>query len=133
MRNLSQIRREVQALQRQLARELAVFRLRRAAEEVSNDYACAVADREDPPQPQEVIRKIADRGFFLNTWLDLHHYLKRVRERGDVPEPRRIVLALLPWAWQSKYENLLTGELPEPEREPWPGLFSLWSRSFCTG
>ncbi|MDE2940311.1 MAG: hypothetical protein OXR67_15555 [Chloroflexota bacterium] len=65
----------------------------------------------------------------LTTWMHLHNYLDKVREQGDIPEPRRMLLALLPWAWESKYDNLLMRELPAPE--PRPDLSLLWARWFA--
>ena len=129
MRTLSEIRREIRALQRKYHREISLYRMRRVTEEVHHDYARAVADQEDPPKPLEVIRRIADKGFRLTTWMHLHNYLDKVREQGDIPEPRRMLLALLPWAWESKYDHLLMRELPPPK--PKPGLSLLWARWFA--
>ncbi len=129
MRTLSEIRREIRALQRKYHRQLTIYRMRRVTEEVHHDYARAVADQQDPPKPLEVIRKIADQGFHLTTWMHLHNYLDKVREQGDIPEPRRMLLALLPWAWESKYDHLLMRELPAPK--PKPDLSLLWARWFA--
>ena len=129
MRTLSEIRREIRALQRKYHRQLTIYRMRRVTEEVHHDYARAVADQQEPPKPLEVIRKIADQGFHLTTWMHLHNYLDKVREKGDIPEPRRMLLALLPWAWESKYDHLLMRELPAPK--PKPDLSLLWARWFA--
>ena len=129
MRTLSEIRREIRALQRKYHRELTIYRMRRVTEEVHHDYARAVADQQEPPKPLEVIRRIADKGFRLTTWLHLHNYLDKVREQGDIPEPRRMLLALLPWAWETKYDHLLMRELPPPK--PKPDLSLLWARWFA--
>ena len=129
MRTLSEIRREIRALQRKYHRQLTIYRMRRVTEEVHHDYARAVGDQQDPPKPLEVIRRIADQGFHLTTWMHLHNYLDKVREKGDIPEPRRMLLALLPWAWESKYDHLLLRELPAPK--PKPDLSLLWARWFA--
>ena len=129
MRTLSEIRREIRALQRKYHRELTIYRMRRVSEEVHHDYARAVADRQDPPKPLEIIRRIADRGFRLTTWIHLHNYLDKVRETGDIPEPRRMLLALLPWAWETKFDHLLMRELPPSRQEP--DLTLLWARWFA--
>ncbi len=129
MRTLSEIRREIRALQRKYHRQLTIYRMRRVTEQVHHDYARAVADQQEPPKPLEVIRKIADQGFHLTTWMHLHNYLDKVREQGDIPEPRRMLLALLPWAWESKYDRLLMRELPAPK--PKPDLSLLWARWFA--
>ncbi len=130
MLTLSQIRREIRALQRKYHRELSIYRMRRITEEVHYDYARAVADRQEPPKPQQIIRRIADQGFRLTTWMNLLKYLERVREAGDIPDPRNMVTNLLPWVWQSKYDRLLSQELPPPE--PRPDLGLLWARRFAT-
>ena len=130
MRTLSEIRKEIRSLQRKYHRELAIYRMRRVTEQVHHDYARAVADRQEPPKPLEIVRKIADRGFRLTTWMHLHNYLDKVREAGDIPEPRRMLLALFPWAWETKYDNLLMRELPAPE--PKPDLPELRARWFAT-
>ena len=52
MTTLSQLRRRVDALKRKYARELAVVRLRRQAEEFSHRWARDVADRKPAPQSQ---------------------------------------------------------------------------------
>ena len=129
MRTLSEIRREIRALQRKYHRQLTIYRMRRVTEQVHHDYARAVADQQDPPKPLEVIRRIADQGFHLTTWMHLHNYLDKVREKGDIPEPRRMLLALLPWAWESKYDHLLLRDLPAPK--PKPDLSQLWARWFA--
>ena len=115
MRTLSELRRELQALRRKYHKEIAIYRMRRVTEEIHHDYARAVTDRQNPPKPLEVIRRIADRGFRLTTWMHLMNYLEKVREAGDIPELRRMLLALLPWAWRSRYDRLLMRELPAPE------------------
>ena len=130
MLTLSKIRREIRALQRKYHRELAIYRMRRITEEVHYDYARAVADRREPPKPQQIIRRIADQGFRLPTWMQLLKYLERVREAGDIPDPRNMLTNLLPWVWESKYDCLLVGELPAPEPKPDLGL--LWARWFAT-
>ena len=129
MMTLSQIREEVNALKRKYAKEIAIYKMRRVSEEIYNDYARAVGDRQDPPKPLEIISRISKKGFRLKTWIHLHNYLEKVREEGDIPEPRRIVLALLPWAWHSKYDHHLTRELPAPNPKPDLGL--LWAQWFA--
>ncbi len=130
MRTLSEIRREIRALQRKYHRELAIYRMRRVTEQVHHDYARAVADRQEPPKPLEVIRRIADRGFRLTTWMNLLKYLERVREAGEIPDPRNMLSNLLPWTWETRYDHLLRRELPAPEPQPDPSL--LWARRFAT-
>ena len=59
---LSEIRRRVNALKRRFARELAIIKLRRIAEAVADDW-----DPDEPPEPHDVIQRIAKAGFRLPT------------------------------------------------------------------
>ena len=106
---ISQLRRRVNALNRRFAPELAIIKLRRIAESVADDW-----DPSEPPEPADVIRRIADAGFRLPTFVRLSRYLKDTRRQGDVPEPESIVLDLLPWAWKDRYRAFLRWDLPAP-------------------
>ena len=103
---ISQLRRRIDALKRKLAPELAVINLRRIAESVADDWTPS-----DPPEPTHVIRRVADAGFRLPTFLSLHRYIEDTRRKGDTPDPVSIVVRLLPWAWEDRYRALLDCEL----------------------
>ena len=108
---LSQIRRRVNALKRKFARELAIIKLRRIAEAVSDDW-----DLHQPPEPAEVIERVAKAGFRLPTFIRLRRYLDDTIRQGDVPESEAMVLDLLPWASQDRYRAFLRWDLPAPAR-----------------
>ena len=104
---LSQIRRRVNALKRKFVLELAIIRLRCIAEAVADDW-----DPDEPPEPHDVIQRVAKAGFRLTTFMRLQHYLKDTRSQGDVPEPREIVVSLLPWASRDRYRGFFNRDLP---------------------
>ncbi len=106
---ISQLRRRIDALKRKFARELAIIKLRRIAEAITDDWT-----PDEPPEPSDVIRRIADAGFRLPTFANLHRRLDDARRKGEVPVPNAIVLNLLPWAWNDRYRDLLRWELPSP-------------------
>ena len=108
---LSQIRRRIDALKRRFARELAIIKLRRISEAVSDDW-----DPSQPPEPADVIGRFAAVGYRLPTYTDLARYLKDTQRQGNVPDPCDIVLNLLPWAGNDRYRELLRWELPAPAR-----------------
>ena len=123
---LGQIRSQIEALQRKYAKELAIVRLQ--AEQVCHQWARAIGDQQEPPQPHAVVGKMA-AGLFLSTYITLRHYVKRIREEGKLPEPRQIVLNLFPWAGEDRYINYLTCDLPAPAWKP-----SLkWNKWNCPG
>ena len=104
---VSQLRRRINALKRRFAPELAILKLRRIAESVSDEW-----DPSQPPEPGQVIERIANAGFRLPTFGNLSRYLKDIRLRGDVPMPASIVLELLPWAWKDRYLDFFSWDLP---------------------
>ncbi len=108
---ISQIRRRIDALKRKFVPELAIIRLRRIAEAVAHGW-----DPDHPPEPADVIQRIAKAGFCLSTFTNLSRYLKDIRLQSDVPIPESIVLNLLPWASADRYSDLLRWELPVPTR-----------------
>ncbi len=108
---LSQIRRRVNALKRKFAPELAILKLRHIAEAVADDW-----DLDEPLEPHDVIQRVAKAGFRLSTFMRLQHYLKDTQSQGEVPEPRRIVISLLPWASKDCYRGFFNRELPAPAR-----------------
>ena len=109
---LSQIRNRINALCRKYARQLAVYRLRPLAEEISGQWAVDVASRKPSPDPRTLVRRIANLGFRFSTFGRLHQYLELCRNRGKIPEPCQIVLALLPCAGTGAYlHNLFRWDL----------------------
>ena len=109
---LAQIRNQVHQLQRKFANELLVFRLRQIAEEIADDWAIATAENEELPQPHQVVRRVASHGHLLSTYTNLGKYVQRCLDQGKCLIPQQMVLALLPWAWNHRYDDILYGEFP---------------------
>ena len=86
---------------------MTVSQIRRLANAVADDW-----DPTDPPEPPHVIKRVADAGFRLATFMRLHRYLEDTRRKGEVPYPNAIVLSLLPWAGDDRYLELLSWDLP---------------------
>ncbi len=106
---ISQIRRRIDALKHKFAPELAILKLRRIADAVSDEW-----DPSEPPRPADVIGRIADAGFRLPRFMWLRRYLDDIQRQEDVPEPESIVLKLLPWADHKHYRAFLLRDLPAP-------------------
>ena len=71
---LSEIRRRIDALKRQFARELAIIKLRRIAEAVADDWTPS-----EPLEPSAVIQRIARAGIRLPTFIRLRRCLEDAR------------------------------------------------------
>ena len=88
----------VRALQRILAPELAVVRLRRLSEEFCIESSVDQANGEPPAQPQSFIQRVASAGFRLPSFMAVHKYLERCRDRNDLPDREDLLHALIPWS-----------------------------------
>ena len=116
MPTLSQLRRRVDALQRKYARELAVVRLRRLAEEHSLQWTYATCQGQPLPQPQPFTRRIAKSGYRLKTFVALDNYLERCQEQGTIPDCLGIISSLLPKIPYDRLPEMLRRDVPA--REP---------------
>ena len=122
MLTLSQLRRRVNALRRKYARDLAVVRLRPLAEEFSQQWAVSLSQRRPAPQPQPFIRRIAQSGFRLNTFMALHKYLERCRRETTILDSLGIISSLLPQVPFDRLRDLLRWDTPAPATMPFPTL-----------
>ena len=116
MPKLSQLRRSIDALKRKYAKELAVVRLRRLAEEHYLQWTYATYQGQPLPQPQPIIRRIAKSGYRLKTFVALDIYLERCREEGKIPDSLGIISKLLPQVPFERLREMLRWEAPA--REP---------------
>ena len=116
MTTLSQLRRRIDALKRKYARELAVVRLRRLAEEHSLQWTYATYQGRPLPQPQPFIRRIAKSGYRLKTFVALDIYLERCQEQGTIPDCLGIISSLLPKIPYDRLREMLRRDVPA--REP---------------
>ena len=111
--SISQLRRRVDALKRRFALELAIIKLRRIAQDISDNWIPS-----EPTDPARVIDRIVKAGFRLDTFVRLRRYLDDIQREGAVPNPNIIVRKLLPWAEHHRYDELFRWDLPAPEASP---------------
>ena len=95
---LSQIRSQIYALKRKLARPLAQLALQRMSEELALEWGRAEVDRQPMPDPHPFVLRVVDAGFRLPTFTQVMRYLYRCREEARAPPPEDLLRALLPWA-----------------------------------
>ena len=112
---IAQIRNEIHRMQRKFAKELAVYRLRQLAQEIADDWAIATDNGEKLPQPHQVVQRIAREGHRLWTWMNLSRYVQECLDKKECLNPQQMVLALLPWAWNHRYDDILYGTIPDPD------------------
>ena len=104
MYSLRHLRSQVDALQRRLKPVLAILRLRNLAMEFCDELEEA-AFQEDPYQRNTLLEmsrmfmpRVGRAGFRLETYTDLMGNLVSCIDSRALPQPREIVLTLLPWA-----------------------------------
>ena len=97
---LRSIAARIRALERRLAPELAVVRLHKLADDYSRECQRAQVENKPQPETQLLVLKIAKAGFRLSTYMALHNCLKRCRKQNNLPNPREMLLALIPYHWE---------------------------------
>ena len=93
---LASLRRQVDALMRQCARQLAVHRLRPIADQIVELWNIAVANKQPKPSPIFCVRRVAEAGFRLQTYLALHIYIENCQRYGRFPDAGEVADKLFP-------------------------------------
>ena len=97
---MAALRARVRALQRTLAKELAVVRLRRLSEEFCIESSAGQANGQPRPQPHAFIQRVASAGFRLPSFMAVHKYLERCRDKDNLPDREDLLRSLVPWSWR---------------------------------
>ena len=101
---LSQIRSQVLALKRKLARPLAQLALQRMSEELALEWGRAEVDRQPMPDPHPFVLRVVEAGYLLSTFTQVMRYLNGCRDRAEAPNSGVLLLTLLPWARPYPYD-----------------------------
>ena len=88
----------VRALQRILAKELAIVRLRRLSEEFCIESSVNQANGQPPAHPHVFIKRVASAGFRLPSFMAVHKYLERRRAEDLLPDREDLLRTLIPFA-----------------------------------
>ena len=106
---LSQLRREVEAIERKYARVFAAAILKPVTNQITELWAIAVAKEQPKPDALSCVRKVVAAGFRLHTFTALHIYLKDCRKYGDFPNHEEIVARLFPPKQKVELSLILPG------------------------
>ena len=88
----------VRTLQRKLARELAAYRLDLLSRDLCHRWFVAQSDRKPLPGIQPFIHRVIDAGYRLLPLAAANNYLRDCRRKDTVPEPEKLLNAILPSA-----------------------------------
>ena len=100
---LEEIRSNIRSIRRKLARPTAQLIIQRMADDLSQEWSRAKAGRQPLPDPRTFIIRVVDAGFRLPTFSSVMRLLERRRAKSQVPLPRQVIRALIPWAIPSRY------------------------------
>ena len=118
MPTMSQLWSRIRSLQREYAPELAVLRLRPLAEDFSDQWAVALADRQPAPKSQPFIQRIGHYGYRFLPFLAFNGYLERCRREKNTPRPLEMLAALLPTIPYDRLREMLRWDIPAPDDSP---------------
>ena len=95
---INALRARVRALQRKLARELAAYRLDLLSRDLCHRWFVAQSDQKPLPEIQPFIHRVIDAGYRLLPLAAANNYLQDCRRKDTVPEPEKLLNAILPSA-----------------------------------
>ena len=93
---LSQIRNRIQTLRRKYSLPITVIRLHPYATLFCDQWAIAQDRKQPPPDSFSLVWKLANSGFRLPTFTNLHTCLSLHRDNNTCPHPIDIVASLHP-------------------------------------
>ena len=109
--SFAQLRREVNAIQRKLVRELRVVRARRVAKDYCNLWADLIARKKLPPNPSRLLSNLFGHTSSPGDFAQVSGYLEQCRERRHLPYPDAILSRLLP---KEANDGLISFWTPDP-------------------
>ena len=112
METISSIRRQIEALKRKYAREIAAAVLEPVANKIVNLWDIATAKKQPKPSPLLCVQKVVKAGFRLHTFVALNAYLDNCRRYGGFPDADEIVDKLLPLKQRVELSAVLPDRFP---------------------
>ena len=107
---MGELRARVRALQRKMAKEIAIVRLHRLVSEFRLQWFVALTDRKPLPKPQSFGFRVVDAGFRLPTFTAVNRYLERCRGKKVEIEDHELLRTLIPWVRRYRMELVWAGE-----------------------
>ena len=78
---MGELRARVRALQRKMAKEIAIVRLRRLVSEFRLQWFVAHTNRKPLPEPRSFRSRLVKAGFRLPTFMEVNRYLEKCRRK----------------------------------------------------
>ena len=94
---MGEIRSRIRALQKKMALELAIVRLRRLVKEFRLQWFVALTDHKPLPEPRSFGSRVVKAGFRLPTFMEVNKYLEKCRRKKVEVENHELLRTLIPW------------------------------------
>ena len=94
---MGELRSRIRALQKKMALELAIVRLRPLVREFRLQWFVALTDRKPLPQPRSFGFPVVKAGFRLPTFMGVNRYLEKCRRKKVEIDDHELLRTLIPW------------------------------------
>ena len=107
---MGELRARVRALQRKMALELAIVRLRRVVEEFRLKWFVALTDNKPLPEPRSFRFRLVKAGLRLPTFMEVNKYLEKLRREKVEIDNHELLRTLIPWVSKYRLDLVWAGE-----------------------
>ncbi len=107
---MGELRARIRALQKKMALELAIVRLRRLVREFRLQWFVALTDRKPLPQPRSFGFRVVKAGFRLPTFMAVNRYLEKCRRKKIEIDDHELLRTLIPWVRKYRMDLVWAGE-----------------------
>ena len=107
---MGELRARVRALQRKMAKEIAIVRLRRLVSDFRLQWFVALTDRKSLPKPQSFGFRVVKAGFRPPTFTAVNRYLERCRRKKVEIDDHELLRILIPWVRRYRLDLVWAGD-----------------------
>ena len=107
---MGELRARVRALQRKMAKEIAIVRLRRLVSEFRLQWFVAHTNRKPLPEPRSFRSRLVKAGFRLPTFMEVNRYLEKCRRKKVEIDGHELLRTLIPWVRRYRLDLVWAAE-----------------------
>ncbi len=107
---MGEIRSRIRALQKKMAKELAIVRLRRLVKEFRLQWFVALTDNKPLPEPRSFGFRVVKAGLRLPTFMEVNKYLEKCRRKKVEIDNHELLRTLIPWVSKYRMDLVWAGD-----------------------
>ena len=107
---MGELRSRIRALQKKMALELAIVRLRPLVREFRLQWFVALTDRKPLPEPRSFGFRVVRADFRLPTFMAVNRYLEKCRRKKVEIDDHELLRTLIPWVRKYRLDLVWAGE-----------------------